>query len=53
MGTKLDTSPDLYLSVYHELMSEKYEDYRKIFTDGSKQVSAVAAAAVTINKMLV
>jgi ribonuclease HI len=53
MGTNLDTFPDLYLSVYHELISEKYEDYTKIFTDGSKQKNAVAAAAVVVNKVLV
>ena len=53
MGTKLDTPPDQYLSAYHELISEKYEDYTKIFTDGSKQGNAVAAAAVMVNKVLV
>jgi hypothetical protein len=53
MGTKLYTSPDLYLSIYHELISKKYEDYAKIFTDGSSQKSAVAAAAVMVNKVLV
>ena len=53
MGTKLDTPPDQSLSVYHELISEKYEDYTKIFTDGSKQGNAVAAPAVMVNKDLV
>jgi ribonuclease HI len=53
LGTKSNTSPDLYLSVYNQLVSEKYDGYQKIFTDGSKQGAAVGAAAVTTNKVLV
>jgi ribonuclease HI len=52
LGTKSDTSPDLYLSRYKELVST-YQDCRRIFTDGSKKGSAVSAAAVTFGKVLV
>jgi hypothetical protein len=44
VGTKSNTSPDLYLSLYMKLVSENYEGYDKIFTDGSKQGICVAAA---------
>jgi hypothetical protein len=53
VGTKCKTSPDLYLSLYMKLVSENYEDYDKIFTDGSKQGICVAAAAVSRDKVLV
>jgi Reverse transcriptase (RNA-dependent DNA polymerase) len=53
VGTKSNTSPDLYHSVYMKLVSENYEGYNKIFTDGSKQGNCVAAAAVSHNKVLV
>jgi hypothetical protein len=36
LGNKSDTSPDLYLSYYKELVS-KYPGYKKVFTDGSKK----------------
>lgn len=53
VGTKSDTPPDLYLCLYNRLVSENYEGYIKIFTDGSKQGVSAAAAAVTVNKVLV
>jgi hypothetical protein len=34
VGKKSNTSPDLYLSLYIKLVSENYEGYDKIFTDG-------------------
>lgn len=52
LGTKSETSPDLYLSRYRELVSS-YQEHEKIFTDGSKKGSAVSAAAVTFGKVLV
>jgi hypothetical protein len=52
LGTKSNTLPDLYLSRYKELVS-LYQNYGKIFTDGSKRASAVSAAAVTFGKILV
>jgi hypothetical protein len=51
-GAKLNTSPEFYLSVYNQL-TDAYQGYKKIFTDGSKQGAAVAAAAVTEGKVLV
>lgn len=47
IGKKADTQPDLYIAKYHELQSI-LSDYTKIFTDGSKDGSLVAAAAVSI-----
>jgi hypothetical protein len=44
VGTKCNTSPVLYLSLYMKLVSENYEDYCKILIDGSKQGIGVAAA---------
>jgi ribonuclease HI len=52
VGTKSNTSPDLYLSEM-KLVSENYEGYCKIFTYGSKQGICVAAAAVSQDKVLV
>ena len=52
LGNKSDTSPDLYLSYYKELVS-KYPGYKKVFTDGSKKGSAVSAAAVAKGGVLV
>ncbi len=52
LGTKSNILPDHYLSSYRELVSA-YQGYKKIFTDGSKQGSAVSAAAVTNRKILV
>ena len=46
IGTKSNTSPELYLSFYREMLST-YEGYLKLYTDGSKKDRAVAAAAVT------
>jgi hypothetical protein len=51
VGTKSNTSPDIYLSLYMKLISENYEGYDKIFTDGSKQGICVAAA-VSHDKVL-
>jgi hypothetical protein len=53
VGNKSNTSPDLNLSLYMKLVSENYEGYDKIFTDGSKQGICVAAAAVSPDKVLV
>ena len=52
LGNKSDTSPDLYLSYYNELVS-KCLGHKKIFTDGSKKGRAVSAAAVTEGTVLV
>jgi ribonuclease HI len=43
---------ELYLSIYNQL-TDVYRGYKKVFTDGSKQGAAVAAAAVTEGKVLV
>ena len=43
---KASTSNDIFQSEFKEMVS-KYEDYTKIYTDGSKQNEKVAAAAVT------
>jgi ribonuclease HI len=51
LGTKSNTSPDIYLSRYRELVS-MYQGYQQIFTDGSKHRSAVSAGAVTEGKVL-
>ena len=51
LGNKSDTSPDLYLSHYNELVS-KYQNHKKVFTDGSKKGSAISAAAVTKGTVL-
>jgi hypothetical protein len=51
-GAKSNTSPELYHSVYNQL-TDVYQGYKKIFSDGSKQGAAVAAAAVTEGKVLV
>jgi ribonuclease HI len=53
VGTKSNTSPDLYLSLYIQLVSENYEGYNKIFTDGLKQGICVSAAEVSHDKVLV
>jgi hypothetical protein len=53
VGTKFNTSPDLRPSLYIELVSENYEGFNSIFTDGSKQGLCVAAAAVSHDKVLV
>jgi ribonuclease HI len=53
VGTKCNTSPDLYHSLYMKLVSENCEGYDKMFTDGSKQGICVAAAAVSHDKVLV
>jgi hypothetical protein len=53
VGTKCNTSPDLYLSLYIKVVSENYDGYDKIFTDGLKQGICVAAAAVCHDKVLV
>jgi hypothetical protein len=51
LGTKSNTSPDIYLSRYRELVS-MYRGYQQIFTDGSKHHSAVSGGAVTEGKVL-
>jgi ribonuclease HI len=53
MVTNSNTSPDLYLSLNIKLVTENYEGYHKIFTDGSKQGICIAAAAVSHDKVLV
>ena len=52
IGTKSSTAPEVYRSLYNEMLSY-YEDYNEIYTDGSKKDSAVSSAAVTKNKLLV
>jgi hypothetical protein len=52
-GTKSNSSPDLYFSLYMKLVSENCEGYDKIFTDGLKQGICVAAAAVSHDRVLV
>lgn len=46
LGRKDDTQPDVYISKYRELKSV-FCDYTRIYTDGSKDGAAVAAAAVS------
>jgi hypothetical protein len=53
VGTKSNTSPDLYLFLYIKVVFETYEGYSNIFTDGSKQGISVAATAVSHDKVLV
>jgi ribonuclease HI len=48
LGKKDDTQPDVYISKYRELKSV-FCDYTHIYTDGSKDGAAVAAAAVSRN----
>jgi hypothetical protein len=52
VGTKSNTSPDLYLSLCIKLVSENYEGYNNMFTDGLKQGICVAAAAVNHDEVL-
>ena len=52
VGSKSNTSPDVFLSSYNELISF-HQGCENIFTDGSKQDSAVASAAVSGDKILV
>jgi ribonuclease HI len=51
LGTKSNTSPDVYLCLCRELIS-MYQGYQQIFTDGSKHRNALSAAAVTEGKVL-
>ena len=46
LGKKDETQPDVYISKYRELKSV-FSDYTHIYTDGSKDGAAVAAAAVS------
>ena len=43
---KSETSPEIFLSKYHEIKS-KYKDHYAIYTDGSKNNSKVGCAAVS------
>jgi hypothetical protein len=45
--------PDLYISLYIQLVFENYEGYDKIIIEGSKRGICVAAAAVSHDKVLV
>lgn len=45
IGSKDETSPDIYRSKFYELMSA-FSGYEHIYTDGSKDGTAVAAAAI-------
>jgi hypothetical protein len=45
VGTSSNTPLYLYLSLYLKLVSENYEGYDKIFTDGLKQGICVAAVS--------
>jgi hypothetical protein len=53
VSTKSNISRDLYLSLYIKLVSENYEGYDEIITDGSKQGNSVAAVAGSHDKVLV
>jgi hypothetical protein len=53
VGTKSNTSPDLYLSLNNKLVCENYEGCSNIFTDGLKQGISVAAAAESHDKVLI
>jgi len=52
LGNKSDTPPHQFRAAFHELLSA-FERHTRIYTDGSKNGSAVAAAAVTIGTALV
>lgn len=51
MGNKNDIPPHLFQSKFSEQLT-KFVGYVRIYTDGSKDGAAVAAAAVTANKVL-
>jgi ribonuclease HI len=46
LGNKNEVAPDLFKSKFHEIL-EAFEDYEHIYTDASKDGSAVAAAALS------
>jgi len=50
LGNKSEVAPHIFISKYSELVSE-YKNYMKIFTDGSKYDTKVAAAAVYENNI--
>jgi ribonuclease HI len=52
IGSKSDVSPDVFRSRFNESISV-FDGYSRIYTDGSKEDAAVAAAAVTESVVLV
>ena len=44
LGSKSEIPPAVFVARFNELLST-YDDYTRIFTDGSKDVKAVGAAA--------
>jgi kelch-like protein 2/3 len=52
VGRKSDTPTDVFRSRFNELLSA-FDGFSRIYTDGSKEEAAVAAAAVTDSAVLV
>jgi ribonuclease HI len=46
LGNKNEVAPDLFKSEFHEIL-QAFDDYEHIYTDASKDGSAVAAAALS------
>ena len=47
---KEKTSPEVYYKQFYEILKDKYKDYDRIYTDGSKDDDAVSSASVPLNK---
>jgi kelch-like protein 2/3 len=52
IGTKSEISPDLFKSELNEILAD-FDDFKRIYTDGSKAGAAVAAAAVSGSSLMV
>jgi len=48
---KANTTPEVYQALYNEVKDD-YPNYQEIFTDGSKSLNKVSAAAVFLNSNL-
>ena len=46
---KATTPPEVYRNIFLDIRSRKYTDYKEIYTDGSKSIDGVGAAAVSAN----
>ena len=47
---KEKTSPEIYYNQFYEILKDKYKNYDRIYTDGSKDDDAVSSASVPLNK---
>ena len=52
LGTKSEVPPDIFKSKLNEILAD-FDGYQRIYTDGSKDGAAVAAAAISGPKLLV